>query len=316
MNDGIYYPFDAGRFEKYQGGYRTLIAACERAGAKVILMTPAPFDPKPIADKVQGTGAEKYSWLRPYSGYDDEVIARYAAWLVTLRDKGYAVADAHTAVRAHLAKMRKAEPDYAISGDGIHPDTNGHFVVFRELVRAFELPTDGPNAALDAARGESASPGVAGVKVGIGKLDFTWTARLPFPRDPAWNRQLSDVEGVAAGLGQFRLTVTNLPAGDHSLYEGDKLIGTATAAEWKAGVDLGRWPALSANKRAADVWKQVKEKTRILGHAWLTDVGHKRPDTPKGMPLADALKKVAELDAKARELAKPIEMKLRVAAGK
>src|SRR5581483_11418041 len=44
MNDGIYYPFAEERFRKYQEGMRRLIACCEKAGAKVMLMTPAPFD--------------------------------------------------------------------------------------------------------------------------------------------------------------------------------------------------------------------------------------------------------------------------------
>ena len=110
MNDGIYYPFDAERFAKYQAGYRKLIADCEKAGAKVVLMTPSPFDPKPLKDKVLAKGAEKYSWLKPYADYDDDVLKRYSEWLVTYRDKGYLVVDAHTAMRAHLDRMRKIRP--------------------------------------------------------------------------------------------------------------------------------------------------------------------------------------------------------------
>ena len=120
------------------------------------------------------------------------------------------------------------------------------------------------------------------------------------------------MENVAGGAGRFRLAVTGLPAGRHALYEGDRLIGSAAADEWKAGVDVGRWPELTTNRRAADVWKLLEEKTRVLGLAWLTDVGHKRPDTPKGIALADAQKKATVLDAKARELAAPMEMKLRI----
>lgn len=42
MNDGIYYPFSEDRFQKYQQGYRKLIADCEKAGTKVVLMSPGP----------------------------------------------------------------------------------------------------------------------------------------------------------------------------------------------------------------------------------------------------------------------------------
>src|SRR4029078_2249176 len=37
MNDGIYYPFDEGRFGKFKDGMTKLIEKVEKAGAKVIL---------------------------------------------------------------------------------------------------------------------------------------------------------------------------------------------------------------------------------------------------------------------------------------
>jgi lysophospholipase L1-like esterase len=316
MNDGIYYPFDAERFAKYQEGNRKLIADCEKAGAKVVLMTPSPFDAKPLKDKVQGKGAEKYSWLKPYTNYDDEVLKRYSEWLVTFRERGYLVVDAHTAMRTHLDKMRKIDSAYAVSADGIHPDASGHFIVFRELARTLGCPVDGIEAHLDAAAGKSASPALADIKSGLGKIDFVWKLGATFPRDSAWHHRLAEVEGIAAGLGQFRLAVDGLPPGKHTLFEGDTLIGAATAEEWTAGVDLARWPELSVNKRTAELWDQVQKKQRILGLAWLTDVGHKRPDTRKGIPLAKAKEYGAEIDKDVGELIKPVELRLRIAAVK
>jgi hypothetical protein len=208
--------------------------------------------------------------------------------------------------------MRKAEPGYRVSADGIHADANGHFVIYKELARLLGLAGDGLSADVDAAGGKSSTPGVSNIAVRLGRLEFTWKVRTPFPRDPAWHRRLAETEGVAGGVGQFRLTVTGLPAGRHALYEGDRQIGSASADEWKSGVDLGRWPELVPNRRAVEMWKLLEEKTRVLGLAWLTDIGHKRPDTPKGIALADAQKKAAELEAKAREMAEPTEVRLRI----
>jgi hypothetical protein len=109
-------------------------------------------------------------------------------------------------------------------------------------------------------------------------------------------------ENVAVGIGSLRLSFAGLPAGKHALYEGDKLIGLATADEWKAGVDLTKWADLSTNKRTAEMWDLIQKKQRILGLAWLTDVGHKRPDTRKGIPLADALKYGEEVDEQVKKL--------------
>src|SRR5437016_12891499 len=48
MNDGIYSPFDEGRFKKYQEGLTKLIAKVEKAGATAMLMTSPPFDAAPL----------------------------------------------------------------------------------------------------------------------------------------------------------------------------------------------------------------------------------------------------------------------------
>ena len=94
MNDGIYYPFGEERFKKYQDGITALVAKIEKAGAKAILMSPAPFDAQPLKDKVQTKDAAKFSWLKPYERYDEEVLKKYAEWLLTWRDKKYIVIDA------------------------------------------------------------------------------------------------------------------------------------------------------------------------------------------------------------------------------
>lgn len=199
MNDGIYSPFDAGRFKKYQAGYEKLIAKCEKAGAKVILMTPAPFDALPLKDRVRPLGEAKYSWVKPYKNYDSEVLSKYAEWLVTWREKGYLVVDAHSAVLNHLLEQRKAKPDYHVSGDGIHPDSNGHRIVFQELLKTLN-------------------------------------------GDEKWS----------------------LPKGE--------------------------------------LLKLIEDRQRLLGLAWLTDVGHQRPDTPKGIPLVEAKAKAESLEKKIRAM--------------
>jgi lysophospholipase L1-like esterase len=201
MNDGIYSPFDEARFQKYQDGYAKLIDKCEKAGAKVILMTPAPFDPLPLKSKVLPAGAEKYSWVKPYEHYDRDVLTKYAEWLCTWRKKGYPVVDAHAVLLAHLEEKRKTQPAYRVSGDGIHPDAAGHEVIFRELLKTL-------------------------------------------------------------------------------------------------GGDAG-W-----TKPPSPVMKKIEDRQRMLALAWLTDVGHKRPDTPKGIPLDEAKKKAAETEAEIREALK------------
>ena len=96
------------------------------------------------------------------------------------------------------------------------------------------------------------------------------------------------------------------------MFEGDKKLGEVGREELAAGVDLTRFADLSTNERAAEIGKLTAERDAMLGLAWLTDVGHKRPDTPKGIPLADAQKQAAELETKIRKLAEPQKIALRL----
>ena len=112
--------------------------------------------------------AEHFSFLKPYEGYDRDVLTKYAAWLVEFgKAEKMPVIDAHKAVADALAEGRKADPKFAFSGDGIHPNAAGHYLVFRALLDALDLPAD-------------ATTEVA-VKGGVG----AWTARPPFPMPKA-----------------------------------------------------------------------------------------------------------------------------------
>ena len=134
MNNGIYYPFSEDRFKKYQEGMLDVINHVSKTGAKVVVVTPPPFDPQPVRDKLLPKTADKFSWVHPYEGYDD-VLKRYSDWLLTLRNKGVMVVDAHEAVSRHLAEMRKTDPKYHLSGNGVHVDGAGHWLIAQATLR-------------------------------------------------------------------------------------------------------------------------------------------------------------------------------------
>jgi lysophospholipase L1-like esterase len=314
MNDGIYSPFAEERFKKYQEGTRKLMDQATKAGAKVVLLTPLPFDPQPVKDKLQPKGAEKYSWLKPYEDYDD-VLTRYSEWLLTLRDQGPVVADPHGAINRYLAAARKDDPKYTLAGDGIHPSATGHALAARELLRAWHAPADADAAEIDARAGKGVRGEVSDVAVEKGVVTFAWRTRLPLPHDPKWDTRLLEKEPVDEQLGRHRLTVSGLEKERYVLYEGETKLGEATRAELAAGVDLLKFKELSTNRRATEVWPLVEQRAKLLGLAWLTDVGHKRPDTPKGLALDEAQRQAAELEGRIRKLAAPAKLTLRLVPG-
>lgn len=139
MNDGIYYPFAADRFARYRNGMTEIIQQTKAAGANIVLMTPPPFDPLPMQKqgKLRGDDAEKYAWFAPYEKYD-EVLQRYSQWV--LEQDVDAKIDLHKAMAEHLAKSRSANPDFVMSGDGVHFDDDGHRFLAQLIGAQLGLP--------------------------------------------------------------------------------------------------------------------------------------------------------------------------------
>lgn len=139
MNDGIYFPLAESRFAAFRDGMDRLHAAVIATGAKLILLTPPVFDPLPIAAKILPAGLDAYP--TPFAGYD-EVLARYSAWLLDQRQRGWDVIDLHGPMTAALAARRQTDPKFTFSKDGIHPDAVGHAVMARAVLAAWNLRPD------------------------------------------------------------------------------------------------------------------------------------------------------------------------------
>lgn len=313
MNDGIYSPFSKDRFEKYQKEMTKLIAKVEKAGAKAMLMTPAPFDAIALKAKVLPKDAAKFSWLWPYERYDEEVLTKYSEWLLTFREKKYTVIDAHAALGKHLETMRKEDPAYRVSGDGIHPNANGHLVIALEILKEWKAPSAVKDIAIDLGQDPPTQADVTFTRRGKNFAGFKFALPLPMPADPAWTPRVREVEKFDERVNRYALKIEG-PRGFLAIRVGglnkDARRVPITADKLSKGIDLAELLKLSPNPNTADAWKLIDEKNRILGPAWLTHVGHKRPDTPKGMPFAEASKKAADLDENIRTLCRPTEYSL------
>jgi lysophospholipase L1-like esterase len=135
MNDGIYYPLSKERFAAYKAGITKLIDKVKATKAKLVLMTPPPFDPNPVKSAALPKGAAKYSWMTPYKDYD-EVIEVYSRWVIGLKSAGVRFVDLHSAVQLFLGKGRGLDPTFALSGDGVHLNDKGHKVIAAEILVA------------------------------------------------------------------------------------------------------------------------------------------------------------------------------------
>lgn len=134
MNDGIYHPQSGERRKAFEDGIRKLQEAVRARGATLILLTPPPFDPLPVASR-QKAGAPDFSYKAPFEGYDN-VLAEYAAWEKTLAAPDVLVVDLHTSLLDYITARRRTEPNFTFARDGIHPDEIGHLLIANTILDA------------------------------------------------------------------------------------------------------------------------------------------------------------------------------------
>lgn len=307
INDGIYYPFSQERFEKFQAGMRKLIERVKASGARLTLLTPWMFDVQPVEKVALPDGAEKYSWVKPYKDYD-KVLDRYSDWLLSLRSKDLQVIDVHRAEQEYLATARKLDPKYQMSADGVHVDASGHWIVAQTLLEAWHAP----ETPIDIAALYQVHP----IGTEHRMIRSTWNTSVAPPIDTKCPAHLAEIERTFDRLNYRCLRVTGLSQGAYALFDGEQHLGNASAAELAAGVNLLRFSKCSMTARSHDMLDLVVERSKLLGLAWLHEVGFKRPGTPEGRPLAEAKEKAKELDVKIRKLCKPIDLNLRLEPAK
>ncbi|MEJ7595186.1 MAG: SGNH/GDSL hydrolase family protein [Planctomycetaceae bacterium] len=138
MNDGIDYPYSEERFQKYQDGINRLIEKVHAAGAKLVLMTPPPFDPLQLKaeGKLRPEGSDKFAWFAVYENYD-QVIQKYARWILEQKDRVDMVIDLHTPISAFWEQQRKKDPKFTVAPDGVHCNSTGHQTIAKVILKAW-----------------------------------------------------------------------------------------------------------------------------------------------------------------------------------
>lgn len=123
MNDGIYLPFDEGRFRKFKEGIEWLHNEVTKTGAAIIHLTP------PIYDDLKG-GKTGYA----------TVLDQYSRWLLSQQSaRKWSVIDVHFPMKRYLDAHRKVDSAYAIAGfavaeDGVHPNDVGHWIMAKTIL--------------------------------------------------------------------------------------------------------------------------------------------------------------------------------------
>ncbi|QTN32609.1 SGNH/GDSL hydrolase family protein [Akkermansiaceae bacterium] len=122
MNDGSSLPANEAGTQRFAGAIMSLRETALKSGVKrVVLCTP------PVRDD-KGNAALRFH---------DESLARYTEWLLSKRADGWDVVDIHGPMRNALDEGRAKDPAFALSGDGVHPGREGHWIMAREILTQF-----------------------------------------------------------------------------------------------------------------------------------------------------------------------------------
>jgi lysophospholipase L1-like esterase len=308
MNDGIYHPSSPERLEAYQQGITKVVDQIKETGADFILLTPPPFDPKPIASRIHPLDAKVFSYRHPFDQYDT-VLGSYSDWLVSRREVGWPVIDVHAAINRSVASLRESDADFTVSPDGVHPDPTGHWLIAQEILKAWNVPSEVDSASIDV-QGKTPSTGSITMTRDGPLIRLSWSTRIPMPHDPAWDARIADREQVDERFNRHRLVVTGLKGPRYTLSEGSMPIGTFTSRELAGGISLLRLSDLSTNRRAVRLRQLVVERHRTINPAWLEAIGHIQPTVPKPLPLDEARTRALALESRIRDLARPIPITL------
>lgn len=134
-----------------------------------------------------------------------------------------------------------------------------------------------------------------------------YSAWLLAQRGKGWD--VIDVHGVmAATIARLRETdpkFTFSKDGVHPDALGHAVMARAILNAWGLRPDDDEMLGHLATGPDGELLKLVRERRKLLGNAWLTATGHKRPGVAAGLPLPEAEAKAAALEEKIRALLGP-----------
>lgn len=142
MNDGIYGPLNDENLAEYHRGMFTLAQKIGRSGAKLICLTPPPFEIEPVKKrgKVGPTKEGRFAYFAPTEDYD-QVIQAQAAWCKSNPMDADLVIDIYSKLKAERSLRQADDPDFCFSRDGVHFGTEAHAIVAEQILVALGAPS-------------------------------------------------------------------------------------------------------------------------------------------------------------------------------
>ena len=298
MNDGIYAPPAEDRMRAYQEGMRELVKQCRGAGARVVLVTPVPFDAKSFRGPVADDGAESYGYQKRWYGYD-RTLAGFSEWLVGSEGLADKVIDLHGPLSAVVGAWHERDPGWK-NGDGIHPDGAVHWLMAGLIAEGLGVP----GTVGDPVVGAAGPDGSRGVR---------FVCRPPVAGPAGAPRGFLEAGGFPRLMNRLELMVVDAPAAACRLMVGERLAAVVTREQLARGYDLTGLPVLPFAGASVAVMDAVMERQRWFSAAWRERVGHRKPGVERDVKtVEEAEAEWGRVEARLDELTKPVEVEMRV----
>jgi lysophospholipase L1-like esterase len=296
---------DAEHKQKYLEGIRTIIERCREKKVRPIICSPAITAEAP--DKAEEGFLQKMT---------DEGLA-------LAKSLGAETVDLQRGMREVQRRIVAAnanEPDKAKQTrlhveDGVHLNDLGQLAMAYALLKGLGAPENVSAATLDAKKEGAAAPSAEGCTISDVKLleDGIAFTRL----DEALPLNLGVFSAlnyrwvpIPDGINRYRLTVTNLPAGEYEIRAEGRLLGKANAGQLARGMNLASmtgngWEPGGPWNAQSDI---VKELVDARDRLWFGGVQRAKylPTHPDSAGLDDRLRKLDDdFVAAQRAIAKP-----------
>jgi predicted GH43/DUF377 family glycosyl hydrolase/lysophospholipase L1-like esterase len=239
MNDGGYRATTPDIESTYVKGYEHLLESIREhaPNARVTLLGPSPYD--------DVTGPPTFpggynAVMQHFADLDRDLAQKYGAAFVNLNPGVVAALEKAQAMDPKIAKL--------LVPDRVHPDPVAHWVMAESLLKGWNAPALVSSVTIDGAAGKLTDAQNATVEpVEKNSSTLRWTETddglpLPLSSSNATQALLMQLTDIKQALSQEPLRVTGLEAGQYKLAIDDTTIGTFSAEELGAGINLADYP--------------------------------------------------------------------------
>ena len=272
------------RLDNYRKNMTVCIEKILKAGKKVVLITPTPYDEYTASFKTRKWVGANEKGLTACAKIVRELAAKYKL----------------SVVEFHIPQTAIIRKGQGIFGrvDRVHPNSAGHYVMGAMLLEAMgEKPVE-MKSTVSAKTGKFTAKNVkiSNVKAAPGTVSFTYEGKvLPFLGDK-FMKQAEAIYPVAKAFNNEKLSVTDLPAGKYEMICGGRFVGTFTETQLSAGVDMSvlRTPAYLEGAKVASFNNRIRGiQSQLRGLVMMRNIAR---NVFKGKPCTTMEQEFAALD--------------------